>query len=396
MKSSVLFAATLMAMGSNALAKEVNFTLSGNVAAELKGYLEEGQYPQQDYKTNLSLSAEPELYWEWQDGDSSFTFKPFVRWDQRDSERTHSDIRELLWVHVGDGWESRVGIGKVFWGVTEFQHLVDIINQTDSVESFDGEEKLGQPMISLSLVRDWGTLDGYLLPGFRERTFAGYKGRLRGPRLVDTKHPRYESGADEHHLDLALRWSHSIDIFDIGAYWFKGTNREPVLLPKSNGRLTPYYEQIDRLGIDAQATLDAWLLKLEVIIQDNNQQRYSAIQSGFEYTYYGVNETAADVGLLVEYAWDERGKSASSGMQNDITLGARLTMNDTDSTELLVGVGYDLDFNDKSLVIEGNMRVGDSTKMIIDGRFFSSNALSSSSWSLRKDSYIQLTIEHYF
>ncbi|MDD7885073.1 hypothetical protein [Flavivirga sp. 57AJ16] len=37
--------------------------------------------------------------------------------------------------------------------MTESNHLVDIINQTDAVETFDGEEKLGQPMVQLS----WGT-----------------------------------------------------------------------------------------------------------------------------------------------------------------------------------------------------------------------------------------------
>ncbi len=72
-------------------------------------------------------------------------------------QSTHWDIRELSWIHVGNGWESRVGIRKVFWGVTEGRHLVDIINQTDQVDQVDGEEKLGQPMINLSTVRDWGS-----------------------------------------------------------------------------------------------------------------------------------------------------------------------------------------------------------------------------------------------
>ena len=78
----------------------------------------------------------------------------------------------------------RVGIRKEFWGVTEFQHLVDVINQTDGVEDFDGEDKLGQQMVNLSLVNDWGIVDLFLLPGFRERTYAGEEGRLRGPLVV--------------------------------------------------------------------------------------------------------------------------------------------------------------------------------------------------------------------
>ncbi len=105
----------------------------------------------------ISLAAQPEYYRAWDDGRQNFTFVPFLRWDQSDSERSHVDIRELTWLRAADNWELRVGIRKLFWGVTESQHLVDIINQTDLVEAPDGEEKLGQPMLNLALIRDWGT-----------------------------------------------------------------------------------------------------------------------------------------------------------------------------------------------------------------------------------------------
>ena len=67
--------------------------------------------------------------------------------------------------------EIKFGISKEFWGVTETSHRVDIINQTDFTEGFDGEEKLGQPMIKVSLEKQWGLLDFYALLGFRERNF---------------------------------------------------------------------------------------------------------------------------------------------------------------------------------------------------------------------------------
>ena len=72
----------------------------------------------------------------------NLTFTPFFRLDSSDGERTHLDIRELLWQSYGDTWEVRAGLGKVFWGVTESQYLVDVINQTDLVESPDGEDRL--------------------------------------------------------------------------------------------------------------------------------------------------------------------------------------------------------------------------------------------------------------
>lgn len=81
---------------------------------------------------------------------------------------------------------------KEFWGVAEARHLVDIINQTDEVENFDREDKLGQPMINLALINNWGTLDFFLLTGFRDRTFPGREGRLRTFPEIDVGEERYE------------------------------------------------------------------------------------------------------------------------------------------------------------------------------------------------------------
>ena len=83
-----------------------------------------------------------------------------------DDQRTHADLREAYWAWQDDEYELIVGVDKVFWGVAESRHLVDIINQTDLVEDLDEEDKLGQPMVNVSVQRDWGRLGFYLLPYF--------------------------------------------------------------------------------------------------------------------------------------------------------------------------------------------------------------------------------------
>jgi hypothetical protein len=190
-----------------------------------------------------SVVLAPEFYARWDEGKQSLLFSPFLRLDREDAERTHADIRELQWLMVQDDWELRVGVGKVFWGVTESQNLVDVINQTDLVENTDGEDKLGQPMINISLFQYWGTMDLFVLPLFRERTFSGENGRLRFPLLVDTDAARYESGAGRRHIDLAVRWTGSIANWDIGVSHFYGTSREPLIsLNDLATSLIPYYE----------------------------------------------------------------------------------------------------------------------------------------------------------
>jgi len=387
---------SLSLFSSLLLAEDLVFEYSGNAGLEWRAFSEESRTG--DQESNVSLSVEPEFYWEWQGGKNSITFTPFLRLDENDDERSHFDIREFEWIYVGSNWELRTGIRKVFWGVTEFQHLVDVINQKDAVEDIDGEDKLGQPMVNLSLVRDWGIIDAFLLVGFRERTFPGQEGRLRSRLLVDADNARYESEDEEKHLDIVLRWSHSIGDYDFGAYWFRGTNRDPVLQVsnKSGGLvLVPFYEQMDQWGLDVQATLDSWLWKLEAIYRDGKES-YWASQAGFEYTFYGLAQTNSDLGLLLEYGWDERGENGSSVFQNDISVGARLTLNDIDSTELLAGFIHDLDYHSLSFQVEASRRFGNYWKVSIDGRFFSSDDMRDPLNSFDKDDHFQLRVERFF
>ena len=113
----------------------------------------------QQHSNYLSTALESEFYYRSDSDDSSLLFKPYIRLDQYDSQRSHGDIRELYWLNSAGNWQFKAGISKVFWGVTESQHLVDVINQTDLVENIDGEDKLGQPMVQLSYEKHSGLLD---------------------------------------------------------------------------------------------------------------------------------------------------------------------------------------------------------------------------------------------
>ena len=108
---------------------------------------------------------------------------------------------------------------------------MNIINQTDGVEDIDDEDKLGQPMVNVNLIRDWGTVGVFILPGFRERTFPNVDARLSGSLRIDDGNSTFDSGAEERHVDFAGRWSATYGNWDIGVSEFVGT---PVS-PKSIG-----------------------------------------------------------------------------------------------------------------------------------------------------------------
>ena len=124
---------------------------------------------------------------------------------------------------------------RVFWGVTESKHVVDIINQTDLTENIDGETKLGQPMVNFALVQSWGTIDVFALLGFRERRFFGPHSRPGLGIPVAIENPIYESGAGRRHIDFAVRWSHSLGAWDFGVSHFKGTSWDPRFVQEERG-----------------------------------------------------------------------------------------------------------------------------------------------------------------
>ncbi len=371
---------------------------SGYLAGQLRWFPRTN--PPVYWHTDLSLAVEPEYYHAWDDGNQSLTFRPFLRLDQRDPSRTHADLRELLWIRAGDGWELRAGVGKEFWGVTESVHLVDIINQTDLVENPDGEQKLGQPMIKLSLERGWGIWDLFLLPGFRERTYPGSKGRL-GPRpTVDTGAAIYESGAGGRRTDLALRWSHSLGDYDLGLAWFHGTSREPCLLPRlgpgGEASLIPLYEVIDQFSLDAQLTRGEWLWKLEAFHRSGQGNPFAAAAGGFEYTRVGVFETRADLGLLLEYLWDQRGDESLTAFQDDLFLGLRWTFNDSQNSNLLAGVVLDRGSDARIFSVEAERRLGDAWTLGLQARIWSRIPPLDPLAGLADDDYLELTLSRWF
>ena len=357
----------------------------GYVSAELLGFIEDPQDSRQ-HDAYVSLAFEPEYFHEWNQRDDLFTFKPYLLLDAHDNNRTHADIRELSWIHVARDWETNIGISKVYWGVTEAVHLVDVINQTDLVINEDGEDKLGQPMAKLTLIRDYGNFDLFVLPGFRERTFPGIEGRPRfGIPISDDA--LYESGAQELHTDFAIRWSHTIGEFDIGIAHFSGTGRDPRFVARpaaisgmTISEITPLYEIVDQTSLDLQATFGGWLWKLEAITRSGQGKRIRSIAGGYEYTFVGVNESQVDIGIITEYLYDSRGDSINpavifasqpfftSPFQNDLVLGARVTLNDAASSELLASVIVDMEGGGQSFNVEASRRFGDSWKLSLEGR----------------------------
>jgi hypothetical protein len=419
--SAFLFCGLLLSsVGSSAS----NYELDHEITAKWQGYIEAGDQRQQ--QSFLTAEYLGDYMFETSSGNNAFYLAPKVRIDQKDAEKNLLDLQKAYWNHLGDGWELRAGFHKVFWGVTESRHLIDIINQTDSAGGIDGEDKLGQLMFNASIEFETGILDVFALGGHRQRTFPGKEGRLRSYFEVDSENARYESSKKEKRVDWAFRWIQSFDDTDIGLSGFHGTSREPLLLFNGSAltpKLIPYYPLISQLGIDIQHVYESWLFKFEgihrlsfeapnvVVAYDDS---YFASVAGVEYTQVGLWDTSIDLGWLAEHLYDSRGRQdALAVFENDWFAGWRLAFNDMNDSELLAGILYDPISSERTFSAEYSQRLTDNWSFTAEARMWmggddapvslmqalielQTGLQRSKLASLSDDDYLELGVTYYF
>ncbi len=394
------FAICLGLSTAPALALDIEF--EGSLEFEARHYFEPGGLAQQE-EIFTSVAGEFELGFYSPNGRHAVIIKPFGRVDEHDHERTHFDLREAKYRYVNGAYEVTIGADKVFWGVTEFLHLVDIINQTDNVESVDGEQKLGQPMVRLSVAKNWGTLTGFYMPSFRIRQYPDAEtGRHSLGFVVNDSTSLFESEDERSNQDYAIRYNNSFGPVDLGLAWFDGTSRSPSFVPTGttyNGLnvLNAYYPLLKQASLDVQATFGPWLLKLEAIESEVDNITTSRATGGFEYTFYNLFDSGTDIGLVSEYMWDENELAAPHPFGNDIGVGLRWTANDTQSTAILVGALIDLDSDSTAYSIEAERRIGQNFKVILEARVQDKVGDNDLPASLNADEdFLRLRLNWYF
>tara|TARA_B110000196_G_scaffold143255_1_gene123899 strand:+ start:3492 stop:4721 length:1230 start_codon:yes stop_codon:yes gene_type:complete len=373
--------------------------ISGNIAFQLRGFTQNSMWLDQNTSDiESSVSGEWEIRWRSKSNDQRMSFIPFARWDENDKKRSHFDFREAYWAYQNKDVELLLGLNKVFWGVAESVHLIDIINQTDLVENINQEEKLGQPMIRLAFQEDYGLLSLYLLPYFRERSFPGSDGRFRGETVINADNAKYQSSSKRKHTDFAIRYSHYFGDVDLGLYYFNGTNRDPRLsMEGNNSELLLNYDQIEQIGLDLQYTYSSWLWKLESFIRDGYADSIFAGVAGFEYTFYQIFDGASDIGILFEYQYDDRSSAESmTTADNDFFFGSRWTSNNMNDGSILVGVVLDKKTSETFYSIEAKTRLKENFLLSLELKAITNSELGEPNFPQSRDDYLEIQISHFF
>ena len=321
--------------------------LSGYLALEARGFAQSPAHPLQ-IRNGFSFAAQPEIYHAFGDGRQSLLFTPFLRADMADGRRTHFDVRELLYQGVFDSAELRIGIGRVFWGVTESRHLVDR-RQPDGSRGecrSRGEARPAARQTSRSFGIGARSISS-CCRGFASGRFRGGGGACApNPSSIRPGHLRIRRGSAPHRLRgsvvpcvgglrrrrSALSWNErDPHLLPVSAAAVQGSASHPGHEAASSEAampalaegpvLAPHYGVVHRTSLDLQATGGAWLWKLEALHESGRESAWVAWVAGFEYTRFGINESAADLGLLVEHLFDGRGGSSPQPFENDVFAG---------------------------------------------------------------------------
>lgn len=429
-----------------------------SIAPELTWYPADNGNPQTDYNSNTSVAFT--AGGSWGGRYHLIDVELFAREDEQDPNRSHDDIREALLTLVAGNVELQAGIGRVFWGVTEAAHIIDVINQDDYVENIDGEDKLGQQMVALKWYSPIGDFSAYLLPKFRERVFPSQSGRPQFPVDIHEEDAQFESDKGVDHSDYAFRWKTYLGPLDIGLSYFDGTAREPRLVPcyrsgttrasadgsssdtpncdlesgipnqppalltllndtlallglaqnsqeqatqveqeiLSEISLVPHYDLMQQVGLDLQYTIGSTALKLEAVQRSQLNTDFLIADIGFEHTVNGIFNSDVDASLVVEYLYDERvdDERFLALFGDDVFVGSRIGINNAADTQMLGGVIIDRQHGSRLYSLETTTRLTDDMLLSLEARFISNAGEDDPIKFSENEDSVRVQVNYYF
>src|SRR5215208_1443997 len=391
--ASQLMAQTLDASGGGALR---TIQPSGWLESEIRLFPHTGLYADQQRRLYPALGGELRLVGTLarrEQHEHRWALTGFARGDLEDGHRSHLELREASWTWQPADWQLRAGMLMEFWGVTESNRLVDVVNQRDQREAPDIDAKLGQPGIAWTGPAAGGTLEVLALTYHRPRTFGLGAGRFRPPPSFVVA-PLYESAAGRRRVDWAGRWSTRARALDVGLSHFWGTSREPGF--RDDAPPQPRYAVMHQTGLDAQLTLGALLLKAEAIRHEEERHTIGAVATGGEYVLGNVAGTGGDVVVFAELTLDERRARTLTGLDRDLFLAARWNPNDEAGTEFTVGGTLDLSRGANVVRLEGSRRWSGSWRLTGEALLIGYQQAPEFGYLMRRDSFVRAGLARHF
>ena len=366
------------------------------VKAETSGSLEiTGSYFPKSLGTSFdtNISAEAKFIGYEELDDFQLEYEIIIRKSLNDNGKDIVEPRQLFLSKTFGDIDAYLGYRHTFWGVAESRNLVDLINQQDMAAGISPDNKLGAPSISIETYFGSGELQYWYISRFRERTFNDANAHPGFGIPVSPAQFAHVKGSKA--SDQALRYASSIGDIDYAFSIFDGTVREPLILIQEleQPTIAPYYERMRSVGLELQYTGESILYKFEGLSGTQSEKDFSAVVLGTEKTVYSVFETQWDMGLLLEYQYDDRAQALIDRM---IFSGIRVTANDEFDTSLLLLYTVDDTFSQSLFGLEASRRLRNGMTLDLSYELYQSDTQNLPFYSLIDDSKLSVTMGYYF
>lgn len=343
----------------------------------------------QNHSFGRSATLNLELYQRFEQAE--FVADITARLDDKDSGRRNLDATDAYVKTYLSELELYAGNRKIFWGKVESKNIVDVINQRDASANSGQTEKLGALSFSAEKYFDETELQFFFLPGFNTKTYNDADSHPSTGLAFAA--PEFERKDGKKADELAARFSGYYGGLDYALSGFYGTARDPIISPKADGKLRPYYAMQRSIGVEGQYTSEAVLLKLEVLFGKQGTSDFFAAVTGVEKTLYAVWDTQWDAGLIGEVQFDDRPQVANELFG---VVGVRLLLNDPQDTNFLVLHSSDREYDQTLLSLKGSRRLSESLFLEVNGSFFNARTPSSSFGMLSDDDQISAQLKWFF
>jgi len=320
--------------------------------------------------TQNALRLELELKQKLDKGQFVFNGKAII--DRDDKERRYADIQDLYYKHEFENSDLLIGRNTRFWGAMEFYNHTDNFNTKDWLDNpFDYDSKVGSNNIAYTYyfenselaviakvheagekVQDQKSVNSFLPPNYSDVL----------ETQKDTNRPtvylKYSGSAEDVQLDYSLIYQNGYD--------------EQRYLAPVGKELRQHAYLLDKVMAYATFVNGETIYKTELAYTKSDDKQvsdYAQMSLGVEHTLYGV-WGKSDLGLLAEYYKYDAKDSSKLGAKDfgnlfadDVTLGFRLSVNDSADSDVLGGVAIDRDNHEKIMFMEYNTRLVEKYKL---------------------------------
>lgn len=373
-------------------------TVRGAVGVELRAYpdapLQSGQDDDRvQPSATLSVNGSGDI------GPLRYDVELFGRAAPRNSRQFVGDVREATIGASGGKLEWKAGMLAESWGVLEAWNPVDIINQRDLSEDFQGKVKFGQLGALATTQAGPLSVTGYVTTMARARRFAQNEDRLQilpAPVLRSTfEDGRWTPGG-------GVRVAGSVAGIDVNVGHYVGPDREPELSPVIEaGRfigLAARYNRIGQTSLDAQYVTGDAVLKLELIHRSGDSGgSFWGGGAGLENSFGHPFGLGGELTLYAEFYADGRSDRAPvTPFERDVFVGARYDFKNTSDTVVELRATRDLRWESTLLELRGTRRIAHNLVLQMNLLAPLNAERDRALTALRRDTYIRVGLSRYF